>query len=534
MMENDIDKLIIDEFPFKEPMNGQFDIIKTIIESYLSGNKYFILEAATGTGKSVIGYTVSRVMFRLQEIASSTILTKTKSLQEQYSSSIKLNDRKIIHSIKSAKNYLCNVDPSSSTYYAGPGCIKNKCPKIKICQYVLHKKLYDASIPGITNYNYYIENKTIAKEFLICDEAHNVEDILCTYSTLELDREFLLDLYRFMDLELGFGVNNTLKYFDQLKQSVDILPVVLTNLYNDLLQVNNVLSPYLEEDMENSLSKSMESRIRKFSEEISSYLSKIRIVTNNLDNTWVKSVEGSILRYKPVFANLLLSALTKDNNKFVLFMSASIGDPHEYARTLGIKNYGHLSLPSVFPIENRQVHLVQLPGMNSSNKDEVLPVYLNVVNKLMDKFPNDRGIIHCVSFELGEAIYKACNRGNRIYLHRRGETLDVEDFVSRGSNKIIVSPSSTEGIDLPDELSRFQIVFKLPFPYLGDPWIRAKMDLIPGWYERVTMNALLQACGRSIRHANDYAHTFIIDGSMMRFTNSSNLPQYFRDAIKVL
>ena len=98
MMENDIDKLIIDEFPFKEPMNGQFDIIKTIIESYLSGNKYFILEAATGTGKSVIGYTVSRVMFRLQEIASSTILTKTKSLQEQYSSSIKLNDRKIIHS----------------------------------------------------------------------------------------------------------------------------------------------------------------------------------------------------------------------------------------------------------------------------------------------------------------------------------------------------------------------------------------------------------------------------------------------------
>jgi Rad3-related DNA helicase len=257
-------------------------------------------------------------------------------------------------------------------------------------------------------------------------------------------------------------------------------------------------------------------------------------VTNNLDNTWVKSVEGSILRYKPVFANLLLGALTKDNNKFVLFMSASIGDPHEYARTLGIKNYGHLSLPSVFPIENRQVHLVQLPGMNSSNKDEVLPVYLNVVNKLMDKFPNDRGIIHCVSFELGEAIYKACNRGNRIYLHRRGETLDVEDFVSRGSNKIIVSPSSTEGIDLPDELSRFQIVFKLPFPYLGDPWIRAKMDLIPGWYERVTMNALLQACGRSIRHANDYAHTFIIDGSMMRFTNSSNLPQYFRDAIKVL
>ena len=53
------------------------------------------------------------------------------------------------------------------------------------------------------------------------------------------------------------------------------------------------------------------------------------------------------------------------------------------------------------------------------------------------------------------------NREKILEKHKKSKTATV-----------LLSPSMTEGVDLHGDLSRFQVVCKIPYPYLGDKLIR--------------------------------------------------------------
>jgi ATP-dependent DNA helicase DinG len=97
---------------------------------------------------------------------------------------------------------------------------------------------------------------------------------------------------------------------------------------------------------------------------------------------------------------------------------------------------------------------------------------------------------------------------------------------------VLVSPSLREGIDLPDDFLRFQIITKMPYPDLGDPWTRARADRDPRWYALETAKALVQAYGRSCRHAADHGTTYVLDAHFPRFLQRYRvlLPSWFLDA----
>ena len=97
---------------------------------------------------------------------------------------------------------------------------------------------------------------------------------------------------------------------------------------------------------------------------------------------------------------------------------------------------------------------------------------------------------------------------------------------------MLVSPSLREGVDLPDDFLRFQILTKLPFPDLGDPWTAARQSRDPRWYATETAKALLQAYGRSCRHADDHGVTYVLDAQFPRFVQRYRvlLPDWFLDA----
>ena len=92
----------------------------------------------------------------------------------------------------------------------------------------------------------------------------------------------------------------------------------------------------------------------------------------------------------------------------------------------------------------------------------------------------------------------------------------------------------TEGVDLRDDLSRFQIFAKIPFPYLGDDVVKKRMAKDEMWYPFATIRTMVQAVGRSIRNETDYASTYILDESFGYFyqKNSGLFPQYFKDALR--
>ena len=92
------------------------------------------------------------------------------------------------------------------------------------------------------------------------------------------------------------------------------------------------------------------------------------------------------------------------------------------------------------------------------------------------------------------------------------------------------------GVDFQDDISRFQIILKIPFPYLGSEKIKQRMKTNSKWYNWKTVVDFIQMIGRSIRSKDDYADTYILDDSfsdVLKY-NSHLIPRYITNAIKYI
>jgi Rad3-related DNA helicase len=99
---------------------------------------------------------------------------------------------------------------------------------------------------------------------------------------------------------------------------------------------------------------------------------------------------------------------------------------------------------------------------------------------------------------------------------------------------VLISPSLHLGVDLKDDLSRFQIIVKVPYPDLTDKRVLEKKKLDPNWYTWNTVLRLVQSYGRSVRSVDDHATTFILDSSISYLLKiaADLVPKWFREAIK--
>jgi ATP-dependent DNA helicase DinG len=58
---------------------------------------------------------------------------------------------------------------------------------------------------------------------------------------------------------------------------------------------------------------------------------------------------------------------------------------------------------------------------------------------------------------------------------------------------VLISPSLYLGLDLKDDLSRFQIITRVPYPDLGDRWINKKREINGQWYGMVVFQEALNS-----------------------------------------
>ena len=104
---------------------------------------------------------------------------------------------------------------------------------------------------------------------------------------------------------------------------------------------------------------------------------------------------------------------------------------------------------------------------------------------------------------------------------------------------VLISPSLYQGVDLKDELSRFQVLVKVPYPDLSERGTRVKMERDQGWYDWQTALRLVQTYGRSIRTDTDHAVTYVFDSNFPWFVRRHQelfpeyFPEYFPEAFVV-
>lgn len=536
-------QLIDRNFPFEKFREGQKLVIKRIVEAFLNDKKFFILESPTGSGKSVIGITAAKVINEL--LSSDTYgppiiaLTHTKVLQDQYEESIP--DSKKLYG---ALNYACSDRPGGDTYYGSSLCKKQECGFYSECEYLFHKSAFIRSETGLLSYAYYIRTSEFYPNVLIHDECHSMEDLLCGFASVDVNLETIEDalnylrehIHRIPDLPdnmiddmnaSGASLINLVKQFIKLQDnSPDFLvqlPILSKQIYKSAVEVIRFFLFYEKATNNESKYTGVLQNLSKKVTNLFALTTEWIVADQDEHSVCLKPIEVKSLA-KPFFRRA----------KFNILMSATICGVEDFTSSLGIEKdeYEYLSMDSVFPVENRQFYSSSLPGINRENKDQVLPVYAEFISGILDQMPNERGIIHSVSYDNAETIFRLLSN-RRVKLLLQGQVASLQGLLRSSNDTIVVSPSILEGIDLTGDLSRIQIFLKVPYEYLGDKWIARKAKISHSWYARRAVIKIIQGSGRSIRSKEDYAYTFMLDSNFNRlFTRYNYLfPEWFRKAV---
>lgn len=535
-------------FPYPEFRPNQAETIDKIINQFESGKKFEILEAPTGMGKSAVGYTIGRYFENYYYI------TAQKILQNQLVNDFGFGGKwtKPEHAMADLKGrnaYECTfykealADPSykmsrerrqylekKSKEYVD--CSVGECKKQgksrldfcdKRCPYFIKYNAAIRSDPVLMNFHSFIFQTEFTakwpyKSLLIIDEAHNTEQVLMDFIS-----------FTFNDLKYDFDIpryDNAEEYY-LFFEDIDIKSIIR----NHILVAVKDGDAKLEEYWIQQASKYM-----KFSESIQKHdwVSKWEKKEIARGGTKYATVELKPLYVKDFAHDLLFDKVDK-----VLMMSATILSVDIMCDSLGInRSQVHASrLASDFPVENRPILFKPSGKMSYKEKATTMPKLMKDIEKITSSHSDHKGIIHTHNFEIASYIKEKGSRELRIRLYFQNDYSSKEDMLeahAKSDNGIIIAPAMHEGLDLKDDLSRFQIICKMPYPGLGNnPQLKRRMELSSEYYAYLTALKLVQSYGRSVRSADDWAKTYVLDADFKSFYDRSKhlLPKWFKEAI---
>lgn len=546
------------------PRAGQVEAIDSILTFFIDGKfKNVILCAPTGTGKSIIGLVVAETLSKIknphQRIKSSIILSATNMLLRQYDNSFSPIINMDFMMIKGANNYDCTalgIDETTQKTTTADNCafytmvsnqsefgsiIKNHCDK---CEYLKMKKRKNTVQHVTTNYSYYFIDRMYTQGFedrdvVVWDEAHLVNDLFSEHNAITFSQKAIQKMAE----EIGETVRITdveiTKILKSIAQDCGIKDKINEANYvtylNALVKVYTYAKERGAEEAEKALrAGNMKSytKLNRFTKSYEGRLCKIDdMFTYDYDRVFEYKEFDKAVSIKPVFVGKMIETLQAAKHN--LFMSATVSDEFMIKTlNLGENETVYLKLDPSFAKENKEVVFMDPQSLSytSLQNPEVVKKLRKNTAKIVSKHisEGDRGIILTPSFKLQQEIVDELTplvrKGEfKLFEHRQGEKLEniVAAFKSySGSKAILISPSMFEGVDLPGDLSRFQILIKAPFPSLGDKRMKYILDRHPSLYNSITIMKMVQGAGRSVRSDTDYAVTYILDSNAQRLFNS--------------
>ena len=551
----------------------QQEILEEIEQAIKSGFKYIFLEAPAGFGKSPVAIALARYL------GSSHICTATKDLQAQYS-----RDFPFIREVKGKSNFICIIKDEmglDETCNYGPclkddgyDCIyKTKLGDYKVqgegtkyetveldhfaqkkyidkmksqskiiqfdwkpCHYYHQKWIALKSSHTIYNYKYFLSdvfysNNLQKRQLLVLDEAHTVESEVADFKSFTVFNEGITAFLPRLSIpyENQYDIETWIAFGTELREKL----LIFIDKASTILEKNIEQYPFTEKNLIDAITKEK------------NLTTVIEDMRTNKDNWIVTSVEKTAnnqLR-KVLVTPIDVSSYFKDildKGLISLFMSATILSKDYLCKIGGIKSDQVKFIrvqESNFPLKNRPIYLMNVAWLNAKTMNQSLPAIANAVNNIMTTHKNEKGIIHTTSYSQLRFIKENISKENAIRLIETGSKFDRNEMLEKHykSSKptVLISPSLYLGVDLKDNLSRFQIIVKVPYADLTDRKISVMKQRDPNWYTWNAILKLVQAYGRSIRSKEDFANTYILDSSITFLLKQAKemSPKWFSDAI---
>ena len=533
-------------FPFKEIRDQQREAIEFALREFESGKKFVIIEAGTGVGKSAIGVTISRALSSQMDRSESHkpgayFLTTQKILQDQYLSDFGGKNGNMT-SLKSSSNYQCKHHKKQSCAESQRMLRVEQDKTSKFfrtcsfsCTYKEAKTCFIEAPESITNFSYFFAETTYSgkltpRDVLVIDEAHNTDAEMSKFIEVSVSERFAQTV---LNLQMPKSLNSERAAFDWVKN------IYTTKLTSHLKHIETMFEQHagLREKVKefDALSRQIEM--------LDKHLSKVNKFIELFDeDNWVLSVteaedqKSRRIEFKPIDISPYSEQTLFKMGRKVLMLSATILNHRAFCESLGVplEQASFFSLPSPFPVENRPVLVSSIGKMSASEIDNTLPKLAEAIKQILATHPNEKGLIHCHSYKISNYIMKNI-KNKRLITHKSDDREDVlNQHLTSSLPSVLVTPSMTEGIDLKGDASRFQIICKVPYPYLGDKLVQKRMRKWSWWYPLQTAKTVIQSLGRSIRSFDDFAVSYILDSDWNRFygQNQDMFPDTFKEAVQ--
>jgi len=427
--------------PHDEWRPGQYEAVQGIQNS---SKPIVLLDADTGSGKSALGLALG------SRGHSVRALTFTRSLQAQYAT------YPHTHALYGLSAYPCellgNIMNADMCAF-GDNMLKCDHAAMGRCQYVRQREITRMSNRQALSYQYYFNASWVHKDnavvdYLYCDEAHSLPQVIMNQMTLELQPHVLSRM--------------NLAPIPSMPNSQHVMfPLTVAWLWTVVEQLKSQLEAMGDDDGNNPDTKNI-----KRKKALSNMLSSIKIVVeamdDNRDSFYIHLDEERIkifpLTPAPFFGYLFNvdPAQTK-----IVMASATLGNHREFAGLIGINKHSYQShiVPPVYPPESKPVfYYADGPKMGSKAGVAEQKKQIELMRQIVDMFPKDtHGLIHFASKETAKEYGRILSHyyDNRIWLpdekHTTEQKLEAwENQKKKQPGTLCLSWSFTTRIDAPD------------------------------------------------------------------------------------
>lgn len=531
--------------PGAVPNNAQDYIISEIEEALAQNKKFIIINAPTATGKSYIAKTIANFSddptagfvhacntYQIYDsdnpqVSSddlqpfgAAILTVTKSLQDQYTEFFEDGD-----ALKGKSNYPCaindmyNCDGGICTFTKGQ---LKKCLSCDKCPYFTQRNKAVTNICSFYNYAMFESLPEIVKnkEFIICDEASELESEIVGRYTIEINTKELKKIDSEYPVTPLISASRGV-ILDWVSEMASLCEYEYDSYMN---YINKELKDKTKKKRLNKEEMQKLSLLRKYKEAFAT------IIDAWTETEYIITHTSNGLLFQPYNVDKLAQRIFKFG-KIIILMSATIVNPEKFAKTLGINDYYFIETATTLSAKKAPIKCASKFRLNYKNKDQLLPQMSKVAGQICNLYKDKKGIIHTHSMDVLRYLKAELGNNPRFLFREQGN--DNERILQIHSETkeptVLVSPSMTHGVDLKGDLGEFQIVMKAPFLPLNDERVKRKFENDKEWYSDAMLSTLIQMCGRCNRTASDYSETYILDGLILDavLRNKEKLPKYF-------
>jgi Rad3-related DNA helicase len=482
-------KTIMDYFPNNlTPRIVQSSALQEL-ENRWNDASVFVVNLPVASGKSAIAISISKWQ------GKASIITPTKLLVDQYT-----NEYPSLQVLRAKADYFCEFFKCSLSKRPQGKGIPKLCPKTTMCsgcdQYRMDLRKSRVMPYLLSNYYIYLAH-TLYRDTLIIDEAHQLIPMLQKMSSKKLWQ----DKYN---------------YPHWIQNRQDMISWV--------------------QDKRNTWNVSGDLNYHKFKEELLS--DRPKFLFRRTDERY-RGEDKNCLTMTPLDIRDEPPFMWPSQVKKIVLMSATLS--RKDIEQLGISDKKIIYIEADSPI-NSDRRPVSIPSeaqnMSLRNQAENLPKLAEYIQKIATEHSEEKGLIH-VTYGLAEKLKPYLQEDSRFLVHNKNNKTNVYNKFRESDKPLVLLASGMyEGIDLPYDAGRWQIIAKIPWPSLGDPAIKFMCNEDPEYYNWECLKTVLQGCGRICRTLDDYGITYVYDSTFKRLykdsLKSGFIPKWFANSVTFL